>query len=81
MDLRDGIDKEEAEQINQAGKAYARYGAIGLQMALFIGLCTWGGTALDDSTGWRFPLFTLLGVFIGLVGGMWYLLKETKRKP
>ncbi len=80
IDPRDGIDKQEAEEVNTAAKAYGRYGALGVQMVVFLAVGVWGGLWLDGKTGWKFPLFTLLGVFLGLGGGIWFLFKETRRK-
>lgn len=80
MDPSDGIDKEEAQELNTAAKAYGRYGALGIQMVVFMGLCVWGGRSLDGVTGWKFPLFTLLGVFLGVGGAIWFLMRVAKKK-
>ena len=80
IDPKDGIDKDEAQELNTAAKAYGKYGALGIQMVLFMGLCVWGGTWLDEQTGWKFPAFTLLGVFIGIGGAIWFLMRQAKQK-
>lgn len=52
----------------------ARGLSAGLTFAAAVALFTWGGLWLDDQVGSR-PLFVLLGVFLGLVGGTIHLLR------
>ncbi len=52
----------------------ARGLSAGLTFAAVVALFTWCGLWLDDKVGTR-PLFVLLGVFLGLVGGTLHMLR------
>src|SRR5262245_16171128 len=78
MKLDDGIDKDELEEVTRPANAYARYGALGIQMALMVILGILGGRWLDGVIGWKFPLFTLLLMFLGLAGAIWLLLRAVR---
>lgn len=52
----------------------ARGLSAGLTFAAAVALFTWCGLWLDDQVGTR-PLFVLLGVFFGLIGGTIHLLR------
>ena len=80
MKLDDGIDKDELEEVTGPAKSYARYGALGIQMVAFLAIGVVGGRWLDGKLAWKFPAFTLLGLTFGLVGALWFLFKEAKRK-
>jgi hypothetical protein len=67
--------KKAREQAN----AYLRYSGLGFQMAALIGLGSWGGWWLDQRTGWKFPLFALLGSLGGITVALLLLFKETRR--
>lgn len=43
---------------------------MGLEFALTIGILGWLGWLLDRELGLAFPVFLLVGVFAGLVGGI-----------
>lgn len=79
MKLDDGIDKQEAEEIETAASSYGRYGALGIQMLVVILAFVLGGHWLDGKVGLKTPWFTVLGVFIGVAGAIWLLFKETRR--
>ena len=79
MKLDDGIDKEEAEDIETAASSYGRYGALGIQMVAVILVFLFGGHWLDGRLGLKTPWLTVLGVFIGIAGAIWLLFKETRR--
>lgn len=80
MKLDDGIDKEELEEVTGPAKSYARYGALGVQMMVAIVLFVLGGRWLDKTLHQETPWFTVLGVFLGITGALWFLFKETRRK-
>ncbi len=80
MKLDDGIDKSELEEVKQGMNAYARFGTLGIQMVAFLVIGIFGGRWLDRTVVLKFPLFTLLGTLIGVVGAMWFLFQETKKK-
>ena len=56
---------------------YARFSAIGFQMAAFIFLLTWAGVKLDDFVQFKIPVFTLVLSLFSVVGAIWFLIKET----
>ncbi len=80
MRLDDGIDEEELESVNGPAKSYGKYGALGIQMVAFMAVGVLGGRWLDTRVVLTFPLFTLLGVFFGLAGALWFLFKEATKK-
>ncbi|MFZ9296461.1 MAG: AtpZ/AtpI family protein [Bacteroidia bacterium] len=55
---------------------YAKYSAIGLQMAGFIVACTFGGKLLDNNLELNFPAFTVTGIIIGVFGSMYFIIKK-----
>jgi hypothetical protein len=80
MKIDDGIDKEELKEVSGPAKSYARFGALGFQMAAVIALAVWGGRWLDKTIGWKFPLFTLVLMLGALAGVVWSVVRETRRK-
>ncbi|HRH39361.1 MAG TPA: AtpZ/AtpI family protein [Flavobacteriales bacterium] len=80
MKLDDGIDKEELEEITGPANSYARYGALGVQMVVAMALFILGGRWLDKTLHTSTPWFTVIGAILGIVGALWFLFKETKRK-
>jgi hypothetical protein len=72
--------EEGASRRRKAAKAYMRYSGIGFQMAGVIGLGTYGGWWADRHTGWKFPLFTLVGALGGVAVAMYILFKETRAR-
>jgi len=55
---------------------YAKYSAIGLQMAGFIVACTFGGKLLDNYLALQFPAFTVTGIILGVIGSMYFIIKK-----
>jgi hypothetical protein len=55
---------------------YAKYSAIGLQMAGFIVACTFGGKLLDNFLALHFPAFTVSGIILGVFGAMYFIIKK-----
>ncbi len=78
MKIDDGIDKDELREITGPAKSYARFGALGVQMMAAIVLFLLGGRWLDGWLGLGTPWFTVLGVFLGITGALWFLFKETR---
>lgn len=62
-------DKKRTEQ------RYLRFLGVGMQFGISIALFTWAGTWLDAKLSLS-PLFTLLGFFLGFVGGTVSLVYE-----
>ena len=65
-------DREREEASGAWRRDLARYGGLGMQLAALIGLLAFGGYRADRwlSTS---PLFLLLGVCLGFVGGFFTL--------
>ena len=59
---------------------YARYSSMVFQMAVVIGLGVWGGRSLDKYLELKFPVFTLVLLFLAIFAGMWWALKDLKKK-
>jgi len=59
---------------------YARYSAIGFQMAAIIFLSAWGGTKLDAYLGNKIPFFTLLFSMASIVISLYYFIKSFRKK-
>ena len=57
---------------------WGRYLGLGLEMAIGVGLGLIVGQWLDKRFGWT-PWGMLIGVFAGLAGGMYLLIKEAIR--
>ncbi|MDI1234894.1 MAG: AtpZ/AtpI family protein [bacterium] len=55
---------------------YGKYSSIALQMAAIITILTFGGKYLDKYFVFKFPIFTLLGVFLGIFTSMYYIIKK-----
>jgi len=54
---------------------YAKYSALGFQMLAAIGLGVWGGMKIDQWTGWKFPVFTLVLPILGIVSSIVLLVR------
>ena len=54
---------------------YARYSAMGFQMAAIIFLCTWGGVKLDEYLGLKIPVFALTFSLLSVAGSMYYFIR------
>lgn len=65
------------KQLNE----YARYSAMGFQMAVIIFLSTWGGVKLDEYLGLqKIPVFTLLFSILSVVLSMYYFIRGFMKK-
>jgi hypothetical protein len=53
-----------------------RYVGLGTQWMVLLLVAVWGGWKLDQNTGWKFPLFTVLFPLLALVVSLWQLIKE-----
>lgn len=59
---------------------YARYSAIGIQIAVFIFAATYGGVKLDAWLHLKVPVFTLLLSLLSVVMSMVYFFKSFKNE-
>ena len=56
-----------------------RFASIGTEFALIVVLLTLGGAWLDRHLQWRFPVWTLVGLALGMTGGMYRLIRQARR--
>jgi len=68
--------KPKKKQLND----YARYSAMGFQMAVIIFLFTWGGVKLDEYLKLSVPVFTLVFSLLSVVLSLYYFLRGLTRK-
>ena len=54
---------------------YARYSAMGFQMAAIIFLSTWGGVKLDNYLELKIPVFALTFSILSVAGSMYYFIR------
>ena len=59
---------------------YAKYSAMGFQMAAIIALGVWGGTTLDKYFQNKFPAFTLILSLLSVIGGIYWAIKDIINK-
>ncbi len=59
---------------------YARYSAMGFQMAAIIFISTWGGVKLDEYLELKIPVFTLLFSILSVVLSMYYFIRGFIKK-
>lgn len=55
-------------RVNQAYRAYATYGTVGLQLVLSLCLGLFGGQWLDGKAGTA-PVLAIVGTLLGIVAG------------
>jgi ATP synthase protein I len=65
-------------QRNHANGNYARFVGLGVTLMLIFGLPTVVGLFLDRLAG-TLPLFLLIGLAAGFVGGMFYVYRALQR--
>lgn len=58
---------------------YARYSAVGIQIAVFIFAATYGGVQLDAWLGLKIPVFTLLFSLLSVVMSMVYFFRSFRK--
>ncbi len=56
--------------------AYARYSGMGIQMAVIIGLGTYGGIKLDALISIKFPVFTILFSLLSVALAIYVSIKD-----
>ncbi len=59
---------------------YARYSGIAFQTGIIIALFTWGGYELDEWLNNTFPVFLAIGLFVGLILGVYLSIKDFIKK-
>lgn len=78
--MSQGSGDGHAPKARKGYENYLRYSGLGLQMAFTILAGTLGGRWLDGRTGWRIPVFTLVGALAGIAAAMVLLFKETRQR-
>lgn len=69
------LDKKklpDKDQINY----YAKYSAMAFQMAVIIGLGTFGGYKLDQLFELKFHIFTIILALLSVVAAIYYAVKD-----
>lgn len=62
-------------------QAYAKYSALGLELAATVLVFVFGGVKLDEWANCRIPVFTLTLTALGLFASMYILIRKTKKQP
>ncbi len=57
-----------------------KYSGLGMQFFLTIAICGWLGYKMDQSWREGQPLFVIIMIFLGTVGGFYQLYRATKGK-
>lgn len=70
----------EKEQPKRSPYDFLRMWSITLPLILAVGLLGFLGYLLDDFLNFNFPLFTLLGIFAGLTGAVYRILRSLNNK-
>ena len=65
-------------QRNDASSNHARFAGLGITLLLIFGLPTVAGFFLDGLAG-TLPLFLLIGLAAGFVGGMYYVYRALQK--
>lgn len=60
------------DQINY----YAKYSAMAFQMAVIIGLGTFGGYKIDHWLGLKFNIFTIVLALVSVVAAIYFVVKD-----
>ena len=58
----------------------AKYSGLAFQMIAIILLVLFGGIKLDQFLEREFPLFTIIGAFLGVILSLYFALKDLLRK-
>lgn len=72
MPINNPPQRSKKNQLNE----YARFSAMGLQMGIIIFLFVWGGQNLDQYLKFRFPVFTVMGSFLGIGSALYFVIRN-----
>ena len=72
--------EEKEKGVGQKMNNYVKYSSMVFQLAVVIGLGVWGGRSLDKYLEMKFPVFTLIFLFLAIFGGMYWAVKDLIRK-
>jgi F0F1-type ATP synthase assembly protein I len=68
--------KQQQSQLNE----YLKYSGLAFQMMAVIALGVWGGIKLDEWTGWKFPVFTVVLSLVAIAGSIIALIKSLPKE-
>jgi F0F1-type ATP synthase assembly protein I len=68
--------KNQKSPENKGINDFARYSGIAFQMVAIILLTTWGGIKLDDLTGTKTPVFTIVLSLLGVFAAIYTAVKD-----
>jgi F0F1-type ATP synthase assembly protein I len=77
--MEDQHSQKKKNQKNQGSKGikdFARYSGIAFQMVGIILVTVWGGKKLDELTGFRVPVFTIILSLLGVFAAIYTAVKD-----
>lgn len=72
--------KDQKKPLKKPLNAYARYSAMGVQMAAIILVGVFAGIKLDELVKLRFPLFTLVFALGSVCLAIYFVIKDLLKK-
>ena len=76
---QDQTPKKENQQKSEPPNPALRYSALGIQMAVIIGLAAWGGSHLDEKYQNKTPWFTITFILVGIFGSLYLVIKDVMK--
>ena len=61
-------------------KSYLKYSGLGLQLFITIGIFGWLGYEMDKGWNEGSPLFIIIMIFLGIVGGFYQFFKSVNKE-
>ena len=74
------LDQNKKSKKKKALFSYAKYAGLSFQMIAIILIFTFGGIKLDSFGMLNFPLFTVLGVILGVALSLYFAIKDLLKK-
>lgn len=69
-------NRSSKKKISRGVSQFAKYSALGIQMAAIIGIAVWGGMKLDEKTGNEKSVFTVVFSLLGVFAAVYTALKD-----
>lgn len=73
---QDQTHKKQDQQKSEPPNPALKYSALGIQMAVIIGLAAWGGSHLDEKYQNKTPWFTIVLILVGIFGSLYLVIRE-----
>lgn len=70
-----GRTAQQSKETHDLGQGWVKYTTLGLEMGVVIAAFVLAGVLADKHTAMRFPLFTIVGIAVGLTVAMIRLVK------